>query len=1038
MCVIRDGQPRWVPSVEVVRGDILATCSNVPSPPSNTTVANELVELLAWQITEGFENIETSATSITQDDVATLVRLLSLFHTLHPESQSGHLRTPQGRCTYIDICHAPYRKRLEALGYVWGMKSAQKALPVSFLSLSDEQLCLLLRCAFEAEGHAGPTHIEFPTASVVLATQVEYMLLRFGVRCARHVAHKAATNGTGIKRPYVRLFISGEDAVTFTTKIGFLSTRKTAVQYGVRGNNPNFGVPVQWVGTRLAALGLTAKTLRLNNAGKSPTAARSTAEDLHARLVWLASDKALAHYRRQVCTLGGTAKRFAMRTLAAIEAGRAVITKTAEDLQRLLTQPLRYEPVVETAKGTYGGFVYDVSVDSDNYDHQNYVGGTGGLILHNTLTSIAAGDALDEPLEAIVPAPLVPNYQKEMIKHTGGIPEGARVRSYERALKDRDVRKDGLAVMDEAHKARNADTGIAKHIAGEVAKAKDRLLLTGTPVYNQAEDLAILLNTAAGRKMLPDDPKLFRQTFVGTKTIQAPLWDRLKGQLLGHPVDNVTVPALVNRQRLVDAATGYVDVHAGGGEGFPRRIDELHEVPLGAKQNDFYKFHEGSMPWYLRAKIRAGLPLDKSESKDLNAFQGALRQVSNTARPYDPSMTDEQEIKDSNKIQMVLKHLTEMRAKNPNHRGVIYSNYLDSGVLPVSRALKQQGIDHHVFTGSASPTQRRTMIEDYNAGRVPLLLLSGAGSEGLDLKGTRSIQLMEPHWNPSRIDQVIGRGIRYKSHEHLPEEEREVKVMRYHSKLPEDLIDKASFLIGMKPKKSIEQYLTHMSEQKGILAKDIAGALQEASDRGPLKRPLWQKLSAENSTFDDVVKAMDDVTIIQQKRKKLLRYHHPSGVTLDSEFNPSFATEQLHEKFDGKPLLMAQQMQDDLLNMGYASLGQVAKANEKKQIQRASQGLMWGTLAGTFAGIPGAPALTLSAVNRVGASHPRLAQAAAFPLMLASSVGAPILGGTLGWHIGKATYKPMGIEDMVASNKHPLLIPPKAVKQRVKLEVKDK
>jgi hypothetical protein len=537
---------------------------------------------------------------------------------------------------------------------------------------------------------------------------------------------------------------------------------------------------------------------------------------------------------------------------------------------------------------------------------------------------------------------------------------------------------------------------------------------------------------------VPDDPKLFGQTFVGTKTIQAPLWDRLKGQILGHPVDNVTVPALVNRQRLVDAATGYVDVHQGGGEGFPRRIDELHEIPLGAKQNEYYKFHEGSMPWYLRAKIRAGLPLDKSESKDLNAFQGALRQVSNTARAYDPSMTDEQELKDSRKLNLILQHLNEMRAKNPNHRGVVYSNYLDSGILPLSRALTQQGVAHNVFTGSVSPTQRRTMIEDYNSGKTPLLLLSGAGSEGLDLKGTRSIQLMEPHWNPSRIEQVIGRGIRYKSHDHLPEEEREVRVMKYHSKLPEDLIDKASLLIGMKPKKSIEQYLSHTSEQKGILAKDIASALQEASDRGPLKRPLWQKLSAERASFDDVIKAMDGVTVVQQKRKKLLRYLHPAGVTLDSEFNPTFATDQLHEKFEGKPRLMAQQMQDDLLNMGYASLGQVAKVNEKKQVLRASQGAMWGTLAGTFLGIPGAPAVTLKAVNALGAKHPTAARVLSLPLFFASQVGAPLLGGTLGWHIGKSTYKPMGVEDMVASNKHPLLLPPKEVKQRVKLDVKDK
>ena len=57
-----------------------------------------------------------------------------------------------------------------------------------------------------------------------------------------------------------------------------------------------------------------------------------------------------------------------------------------------------------------------------------------------------------------------------------------------------------------------------------------------------------------------------------------------------------------------------------------------------------------------------------------------------------------------------------------------------------------------------------------------LLLASGAGSEGLDLKGTRLMQLLEPHWNESRLDQVIGRGIRYRSHEGLPPEDRNGKV----------------------------------------------------------------------------------------------------------------------------------------------------------------------------------------------------------------------------------------------------------------------
>ena len=465
----------------------------------------------------------------------------------------------------------------------------------------------------------------------------------------------------------------------------------------------------------------------------------------------------------------------------------------------------------------------------------------GLLVAHGvgsgkTLSSIAAADALGLPIEAIVPAPLVANYQKELEKHLDEVPEDVRIRSYEKAVRDKNINLNALAIMDEAHRARNAGTMISKDVAGPVSRAKARLLLTGTPVYNQPYDVAMLLNTAAGAKILPDDPTVFRRTFVGEHVEKAPWHTRLKGHLLNHPIGDIKYPALMNRQRLIQAAKGYVDVHKGGGEGFPDREDYTHHVEMAPYQKEIYDFHTSAMPWYLNAKIQAGLPLNKSESKDLNAFQGALRQVANTPRPYVREMTDAEESEHSPKIQTMAKHLREMHARDKNFRGVVYSNYLDAGLRPMSRALRKAGIKHHLFTGEISKKQRGEMVTDYNTGRVPVLLISGAGSEGLDLKGTKAIQIMEPHWNESRINQVIGRGIRYQSHAHLPKAERKVKVMRYQSKLPEDFADRAGRLLGMASKQSIEEYMTGVAKQKDLLSNQISDALQEASDAGPLRK----------------------------------------------------------------------------------------------------------------------------------------------------------------------------------------------------------
>ena len=68
---------------------------------------------------------------------------------------------------------------------------------------------------------------------------------------------------------------------------------------------------------------------------------------------------------------------------------------------------------------------------------------------------------------------------------------------------------------------------------------------------------------------------------------------------------------------------------------------------------------------------------------------------------------------------------------------------------------------------------------------IKLLMISGAGAEGLDLKNIRQIHLMEPYWHDVRSDQVIGRGNRFMSHMDLPERERTLDVYRYLSVLPE-------------------------------------------------------------------------------------------------------------------------------------------------------------------------------------------------------------------------------------------------------------
>lgn len=62
---------------------------------------------------------------------------------------------------------------------------------------------------------------------------------------------------------------------------------------------------------------------------------------------------------------------------------------------------------------------------------------------------------------------------------------------------------------------------------------------------------------------------------------------------------------------------------------------------------------------------------------------------------------------------------------------------------------------------------------------IKVLMITSSGSEGINLRNTRYVHLMEPYWHPVRSQQVIGRARRICSHKNLPEELQTVEVFVY-------------------------------------------------------------------------------------------------------------------------------------------------------------------------------------------------------------------------------------------------------------------
>ena len=72
-------------------------------------------------------------------------------------------------------------------------------------------------------------------------------------------------------------------------------------------------------------------------------------------------------------------------------------------------------------------------------------------------------------------------------------------------------------------------------------------------------------------------------------------------------------------------------------------------------------------------------------------------------------------------------------------------------------------------------------INNKNGKEIKIILLSPAGTEGIDLYNIREVYILEPYWNEVRTEQLIGRAIRQCGHKNLPMKDRHVDVYRYRA-----------------------------------------------------------------------------------------------------------------------------------------------------------------------------------------------------------------------------------------------------------------
>ena len=182
---------------------------------------------------------------------------------------------------------------------------------------------------------------------------------------------------------------------------------------------------------------------------------------------------------------------------------------------------------------------------------------------------------------------------------------------------------------------------------------------------------------------------------------------------------------------------------------------------------------------------------------------------------------------------------------------LIYSSYIDAGLIPMALALEEMGFTRHngkSLFKTPPPKTKGNMISDLksakyimitgdprlspnndadlkaitnddniNGEKIKVVLISQAGSEGLDFKAIRQIHILDPWYNVNRLEQIIGRGVRNFSHKDLPFRKRNVQIFLYGTWLTQT------------EEEAADLYVYRISEIKAIKIGKVTRLLKQVS-----------------------------------------------------------------------------------------------------------------------------------------------------------------------------------------------------------------
>tara|TARA_B110000444_G_scaffold214077_1_gene211187 strand:+ start:9102 stop:11669 length:2568 start_codon:yes stop_codon:yes gene_type:complete len=213
---------------------------------------------------------------------------------------------------------------------------------------------------------------------------------------------------------------------------------------------------------------------------------------------------------------------------------------------------------------------------------------------------------------------------------------------------------------------------------------------------------------------------------------------------------------------------------------------------------------------------------------------------------------------------------------------------------------KRQNKRYIVITGStiegskidASEEEKNIArsIENKDGDRISVIIASEKGAEGIDLKFVRSIHIHEADFNMSKIEQVIGRGVRTNSHKDLDKENRNVTVYYHCTDFPVVVNDGKEELYHNYETIDMKLYRRALKKYKASVE------VQEILKKNSVTCALFQDLN----TFDkeDFIKYYGECVIDAEGNKRKTKDHLPENDIKKIECAETCASKTSVDEYD--------------------------------------------------------------------------------------------------------------------------------------------